>query len=176
MQKNLVSHKFYFLALYFPDKEKGFYSTFLLQVIGGKKKVSLYSSIIGGVFHLDGRPRGSITNILERGKITQNYIIEKMMKNANYGDYIPDKILASFSCDFLLCVSNITKQGVNTGGVFEQAEINGNNIQNINNNHIIKNDGQIQRKNDNRAIKINLDNNHENEGNKIFKKSINIIN
>ena len=99
-----------------------------------------------------------------------------MMGNANYGDYVPDKIPASLSCDFLLCANNITKQGVNIGGVFEQVEINGNNIQNINNNHIINNDGQIQRENDNKAIKINLDKNHENEGNKIFKKSINIIN
>ena len=31
-----------------------------------------------------------------------------MMGNANYGDYVPDKISpASLSRDFLLCVSNI---------------------------------------------------------------------
>ena len=58
--------------------------------------------------------------------------------------------------------------------MFEQVEINGNNVQNMNNNniigndgHIIDNDGNIQGENDNRVIRIHLHNNHENEGNNI---------
>jgi len=78
---------------YIPINEPGYDTNFVLQVIKGEKKCLPLG--FGTGFHLPSFRTGETLN--------KKYIIDKMMGNPAYGDYIPNKIQPmALSRDYLL--------------------------------------------------------------------------
>ena len=83
------------LDWYLP-RENGFDTSFMIEVLRGKKKY-LPLSVSSG-FDLSYFRKGET--------LTKNYIINKMMENNVYSDYVPDGVdFTKLSRKFLLSVS-----------------------------------------------------------------------